>query len=412
MEQTDKKRKYNLLIAACALLYIFSIASKSVFMSASAALTGVFNCSDTEISLVNTYYFVTYGIVQVLLSFFIGKINVKIYLIITIPLSAVCCAAIALISNVQAAWIIFAINGIMQAGVWCCCILILSKYLPYKYLAKANTFLSVGMTVGNLLSTGSASFAIAINYWQIAFIFLGALLFASVVFFAMVIRLFKTENAAYISGGDNTEQDEEIPLYTLDSRKKVALFFIFACIVAFLSSCIYYALNNLLSFYIRDNFINDPTLFTLIPIFFPIVITVGPLIAINYCKKHKNYIKSLAFFIFFLIVFSAIMIFIYKINLILSLSIIAVIAVFCRASSTVYSGVAAFSIRSQINTGSYSALTNAFASLSAGISPTVTISIIKQFGWDYWFIIITTVAVVLLIFTVSLQVFTKKAQNF
>ena len=74
-----RKKKYNFLIAACVFLYASSIASKSVFTAEIVKVLDVLNVTKVQASLANTYYFITYALLQVGLSFFIGRINVKKY---------------------------------------------------------------------------------------------------------------------------------------------------------------------------------------------------------------------------------------------------------------------------------------------------------------------------------------------
>ena len=110
-------------------MYITLTGSKNLYVAEKTTMTGAgFN----SVALASTmeYYFYAYAATQLVLVFFMHKINTKIYLAITITLSAILTILISFTSTVTHHWMIYIVNGIMQAGIWGCSIKTLGHHLP------------------------------------------------------------------------------------------------------------------------------------------------------------------------------------------------------------------------------------------------------------------------------------------
>lgn len=72
----------KLLVFACFLMYATSMAAKGVFVAESKFIKELWQIKDYSlVSMTNTFYFIAYGLVQVLLFFILNKINVRKYMI-------------------------------------------------------------------------------------------------------------------------------------------------------------------------------------------------------------------------------------------------------------------------------------------------------------------------------------------
>ena len=178
--------------------------------------------------------------------------------------------------------------------------------------------------------------------------------------------------------------------------------------VGFLSCSLYYAVYNWLSTYFKEVWGMPDSYAILLTVVFPIVMAVGPVIGISYCDKRPNFIKGEIVFLAVPLAISAAMMFIFEWNLVASIALLAVFIILVKSVTAVYSGVVAFNMRSQINSGSYSALTNSFASLSAGITPTVIGELIERYGYGAQFTATTVIAGTLMVFLVICYFCTRK----
>ena len=84
-----RQRLGKLYIFVCVAFYILCNAAKSVFMAETRYIIEIWTLTQAQVQLANTFYYITYAVVQVLLFIFMTKINIKIYTFIMIPISAV-----------------------------------------------------------------------------------------------------------------------------------------------------------------------------------------------------------------------------------------------------------------------------------------------------------------------------------
>ena len=141
MNVDEKRFKYgNLLIFACFFLYTASMAAKGVFAAQTKFIVDLWGLEYATASMANTYYFVTYGIVQVGLFFVMNKISMRKYILWTVPFAAISTALIGLSTGIEQIWIYFGVSGAFQAGIFAGCNLMLTRYLPIKLFHKNKTY--------------------------------------------------------------------------------------------------------------------------------------------------------------------------------------------------------------------------------------------------------------------------------
>ena len=180
-------KKGNLFIFACFLMIAFMMASKLVYTASMVEILDVFQMTEDVFALGPAIYYIIYAIVQLLLAAFIFKINIKNYLVISTALSCVVTALLALSTGITYFCIVLAINGIMQAGIWACCMYFLTKHLPVCMLPKANTLMTCGFPTGTIISYAISSLCVALGKWWLSFVVVGVL-FALVLMFLIQIQ--------------------------------------------------------------------------------------------------------------------------------------------------------------------------------------------------------------------------------
>lgn len=76
--ETKLRKNENLLIYLCIFMYLMMMATKFIFTAEIEEIVRVFGTDRTQTSLANLFYYMTYALMQVILVFFIDKINFKI----------------------------------------------------------------------------------------------------------------------------------------------------------------------------------------------------------------------------------------------------------------------------------------------------------------------------------------------
>ena len=86
LQNKKRNRAYKFLIFATFFLYIILTGSKNLYVAEKTTLQslGTFG-SFTDLAATMEYYFYAYAVMQILLVFFMKKINVKWFLTITQP---------------------------------------------------------------------------------------------------------------------------------------------------------------------------------------------------------------------------------------------------------------------------------------------------------------------------------------
>ena len=123
IENNTKGRSfaYGLLIFASVFLYVILTGSKNLYTAEKTTLYGLGTFGNlTDLASTMEYYFYTYAAMQIALIFFVKKINIKWFLTVTIALSAVMTVIVPFTNEIGQHYILFSINGVLQAGIWGC----------------------------------------------------------------------------------------------------------------------------------------------------------------------------------------------------------------------------------------------------------------------------------------------------
>ncbi len=423
-------RIFKLLIAACFALYTSMMCIKSVFSAELVTFIEAMQTDKFNASLANTYYFITYAIVQVVLAFLMHKLNVRLYLIVTVPLAAVCGILVAVASDMAQVWILFALQGAFQAGIYACCMYTLGVYLPPNLISTGNAFLQSGFAIGNTVAYGVSASCVAAGSWRAPYVIFGVILICSIVFFAVVTARIKkaypdaeSKMRVVASESEKTTHDSDSfynrGLFTLGTKKRVFWFYFWSIVYSVLATTLYYSINNWVGNFFKEVYGFPDSVSIVISVVVPIMTFFGPAIAISVSKKYKNFVKVGVVASAIPLVVAAALIFVYGVSVIVAVLLIAAFIVSTRVLTGLQS-VATFDMRTQVNTGAYTALINAAAAVSAGVAPTVIGKMVDfanvngvngNEGWILMFINAAVIAVVVSVFLAVAHLLTKNKNN-
>ena len=140
----------------------------------------------------------------------------------------------------------------------------------------------------------------------------------------------------------------------------------------------------------------------------PAVIAIGPIIAISMCDYNRNFIKVGLYMLIILLPLTIFLVFLYSYNIIIALVLSLLFIIMANGVKTIVLSVMSFRMRKIVNSGSYIALSNAIASLAAGVSPTVIGIIIDVAGWQVNYLVIALLIVLLIIATLIININVRK----
>jgi len=388
MDTLMKKRRsraYVLLIFASVFLYLTLTASKNLYTAEKTTLYGLGTFGNlTDLASTMEYYFYTYAATQVFLAFFLKKINIKWFLAITLGISAVLTVLVAFTNGIEQHYIIFAINGILQAGIWGILLKILSIYLPMRLLPIANQIMSAAPAAASAIAYGVA--ALFGDNWKLPFFILGVLLLLTVVLYTasvnIVARFPKDMSTHHIVMSDGTEADvsdeEENDFIHLNSKRRVAIFYAVSIFVGFIVTSIFFMLNNSLDIYLKEvgGFSNSTA--KILTVFAPLAAVIGPLVCVRSCERHRNFIAVAAVYFGLALVVCAVVLFVFDKSVFAALALIVIFLVLANGGRSVSLSIAALKMRTKIDTGVYSTIVNAVASVASGVAPKIITAILDR----------------------------------
>ncbi len=411
----------KIFILTCSLFYILSVAAKGIFAAEVRYIIEIWNLTQAQVQLANTFYFITYGVVQIILFIFMEKINIVKYAFVTIPISAVVSIAMGLVSGIKGIWVLFALVGVFQAGMWCACNYLVTKYVPRKLLTSANKLLASSYAIGTAVSFVVSAFFVGLDLWRVPYFILGGLLLVctAVLFFqTKLIARYSVINKKLdlrqmmLENKENNSSDLkpltmiEKPIFSLSSKKRRVIFYSAILVVSFLLNGLYYGVMSFVTSVLVDIYALPQDASIYISTIIPVIIILGPLITINSCEKHKDFIKVAVKYLFIILPIPILIMFFYKVNIILYLVLIVLYLILANGIRVILNNVVGFKMKDYINVAAFVALINAFASISASIWPLI-IAYIKDngtWGATYWAIAIMVFVVLLATIVIDILV--------
>lgn len=387
--RTEKRsNNYWLIIIWTFAFYVANISTKNLYSAEIIEIIRHFgNVPKAKASLATTFYFVTYAVAQLIISRFIKKLNLLKMLFGATIISICLTAVIPVCSVLWQVYVIFAINGVLQAFTWPTVMYITSHYLSGKYVSKATMLLGVGGSVGYVLDFALSSFFIKYSNWQISFWAFCILYLTSTFGLAFILK--KSEKT--------TEEKGKMTLKaTPESQYKVKvnlkLFYFFICIGGFLINVIYYGVQGWITTFLHDNFDFSSSSSALFTTIIPIFSAVGPVLSVPLCEKF-GYQKVSAVLISGIAALLLILGMFCNKSVVLFIAIIVVIITVLRLLSVVFSTVILVNNRSIIDIASVAAISNTFISVGAAAGPIFMGSVIDNFGWGTAYFVMTGVSV-------------------
>jgi sugar phosphate permease len=417
-EHKKNKKYYTHLIVSAYLLYIISIAIKLCYSAQLVVIGSDFGVSKTELSIGLTIYYVVYAIAQIIFSVFVKKIDLRLFIAITVASSGLSYGAIFFTNQLWQVWLILGINGIFQVAIWGGIMSIFGKYLPDYMVSHATQIMSTGMAVGTGLAYGFSALFTAVLTWRYTFIFFAVITFATIVYF------FWAEKGAE-KNIDAVELKPLVKTKNPTNNKKTTslgiLLLAFVSLLAFVISVIYYSLLNWVPNLLKEVHSVPESYSILISLLLPVSIFFGPFLGNAMCEKDFNYFKVGLKLSIIIAIFAVAMIFTYDLNVYGANSVVSLIVAivgclivlfFTRAYMNVLMAYIPLRIRNMIETGKSSLITNACACVSAATAPFVTALIMDNFGWQALFIFIALICAILIVLLIFGSVWAGKRNFF
>ena len=408
--------KQNQLMLVCLFMYFMMMAAKQIFTAEVVEIIDVFQTTATKVSFANLLYYLTYGLMQIALIFFIDKIRLKVYLGITAGLSAIFTILIGVIGTLGASitylFIIFALNGILQAGIYGASIKLFNKYLTEKQYFNAIKIIQLGQSLALILSYSLSAYYVSISKWEMPFILIGIGFLVSVIFFfcsiSSITRYIRANRVEDVANNKQEKPQSQSTLLNASAKKLLFTILVLVCIMAIFTYSAYYGLNGWISKLLYDEYNVDKAYSILISVAINVVISIFTVVGINVTLKLKNCLHATIFAAGVSVVSALCLTFFYSVSAVVTMILCLLYMIMNKVGGSAYSSITAYKLRLIIEPGKYSFLSNAFASLGACIGPTLLSVIFESLNWESSFLTLAILAFILLILAVAFIVAENK----
>lgn len=400
----------GLLIFACFFMYTAMMATKSVYLAEITYLMKIFEVDKASASMANTYYFVAYAGMQVALFSFVSKIDVRKYVVFTAPLSAVAIILMGFCDGMPGMCILFAIAGLLQAGVYSSANHVLTHYLPTKYLSRANTLMNFGFAAGTVFAYALSALCIGFDLWRLPFFICGGIMLLSVALYALCA--FKAKETVDSLPAENaTVPEEQPPLFPLRTKGGRTTFYLLSVLFIFLTASLYYAVMNWITSLLVDVYEMNQDISIYVSTLAPVLITLGPVMTIRSCDKDRDFIREGWIYMLFALPLPLLLAFFYDVNAILAFVMCALFVIITSGVKAIGVSIIAFKMRRTLNTAQFSAIANASGSLAGGIAPTLVGMIIDSKGWGASYLAIFIATVLITAALIAIDLIFKSSSN-
>lgn len=417
-KQYKYAKNYKRLLFAAYMFNMLVFAIKLVYTAQLPAVIDFFGTTKANATLGLTIYYFVYAASQIALSFFITKINFKWYLFITSILSAISFSIIGAIDSLFAIWIIFALNGFLQAGCWGGIIFIISKYLPNETLSYSNKLLSTATTIGNAITYAISAFFVAIADWRLTFVFFGILFFISIVYLFVQIGIVdkitkRKDEYSFDYIDTNNKKGKQNNSYVLPSgiRFNVKLLLTYIIICSFLINCLNYGIGNWIPNLLKDVHGFPTALSILLTMVMPLISMLATIVMYNNFDKSNNIFLKSCILALVLLALIIVMIFGFDLSFVFAILMCVLLKFLPTAVSAGYGSYTLVKIKNYINSGSSTLVVNSGAAIAAGLMPFITGLIMDNYGWATYYTFMAGICLITFLFIFIGIIIINKKKN-
>ena len=379
---TDKHAS-SLLVIVCFIAYTLIGFSRSAYTAAIAGIIedGIF--SKTAAGTINSSFYVTYSLAQILGSFYVDKVSP--FKIIGLGLIGTIIANVFMgfFPTFTVILIARAVTGIVQFGIWPALLKLLTEYIFPEHKRKALYLMPMGISAGTVLSFLIASVVLKLGSWQDLFTVTYVSLAGITVLFYMTVSYCEKRTVASVPKEKQIVSKEKEKSDTSTWKILMSSGVIFVFIVAFLRSLVASGLASWMPTMIMESYNASPSISSVLTAIancsnFVAVVWVIML----YPKVIKNEVLFVGIFMLLCLPLLVTMMFIGKIPLILTIILILFINMFKQAIHQFFTVEIPKGFTKYNKAGMIAGQINVGACLGSMLAGTIYGFTADNFGWS------------------------------
>ena len=395
----DKNTKYYLLLLISSfLLYLMSICIKVIYSAQLVSIIPYFNTTKSDAGLGLTFYYASYGIVQLLIATKFKIKNMKSFMISTTVLSAISFGAVIFTTQIWQVWIILTINGFFQSSVWGGTVHFLGKYLPDSWSATSSLVMSFGLAIGTALSYGASAFFVAISDWRYTFLFFAVIMLITLVLFCLSLSVIDKKVGVREDTFEKSFTESRAELVVKQVPKRALSTLMTIIFLASLVSCsLYHGVLNWVPSLLKEVHNVDESYSLLITILLPVGMMFGPAVATSTCEKYGHVFTVCSVFTVICAAILLLLAFFYDLHIVVAIVLSLLLLFFIRGIVNTLAGYLPLKLKHVVNSGNNAMIINAASCFGAAAMPFITGLIMDKLGWQSYYFITLGVCVLLLV---------------
>lgn len=390
----NNKSQAILLIFLCWLVYTTSYLGKVNYSANITQIIDFYDITKTQVGMVPTFFFFSYGIGQVFNGVFCKRYNIKWMVFISLFISASINLIIAVSSDFSIMKWLWLVNGFVLSILWPTLVRLLSESLPQKILGTSSVVMGTTVAIGTLVIYGLSSIFAAFDKFKMSFYTAGI----AVIVVAVIWVIFY--NKAVSDAKKEREQEATVQeaktditeqKYQEQGERKILFISIYVlCFYAIGVNLIKDGLTTWVPSILKDEFSMSDSLSILLTLFLPVLAVFGNAGALKMHKIIPDYVNHCVAVFAVIAVFICVIIGSLTLELISFMLIGLVIVNFLASSlNSVITSIFPLFMRGKVNSGLFAGVLNGFCYLGSAISSYGLGTIADNFGWTavFWVLI-------------------------
>lgn len=403
METAQSKKKQNLLLFMCWLIYVASYVSRYSYNANIVAVKEYYKVTNSVTGLVSTFFFFAYGAGQIINGIMCKRYNKKLFLSMPLMISAFINLYLFTRPPIEAYKYLWLLNGLSLSVLWSLLLLTLSENLDESHLTSAMVVMSSTVAVGTVLSYGASSLFNLIADFRYSFLF-GFITAGAVA----VIWIFSCDK---LTAKETHIREEEV----LKEPEKKANFFVKATLVLFglfmiIVNLVKDGLNTWVPQILKDTYNFGDSLSIILTLTLPLLGLFGAafVVFVNKLIKNDVMINCLLFFIAGLCVFGVMTLLNTKSFAVAVIILFGIISLLMHAINSFITSFIPLKFRKNFNSGLLAGILNGCGYVGSTLSAYCLGLIADNGGWNGVFILLTVLCGATVVISLLFSIFAAK----
>lgn len=394
MQQTEKisnRSRATLLIFLSWLVYTISYLGKVNYSANITQIIDFYGVTKTQAGIVQTFFFFSYGVGQVLNGILCKKYNIKWMIFISLSVSAVINLVIAVSTDFSIIKWLWLINGFTLSVLWPTIVRQLSEALPKKVLGISSVVMGTTVAIGTLIIYGLSSIYAVLDKFKFSFYTAGV----AVIIVALIWLILYDKAVALAKNEKDQEEhteiskvDDQIDKEQEKGQRKILFTSIYVlCFFAIGVNLIKDGLTTWVPSILKEEFFMSDSLSILLTLFLPILAVFGNACALKMHKIFPDYVNQCAVSFGIIAIFIGVIIGSLSLEIVSCMLIGLVVVNFLASSlNNLITSIFPLFMRGKVNSGLFAGVLNGFCYVGSAISSYGLGAIADNFGWTAVFI--------------------------